>query len=298
MREMRSGAVRALAVLVLAGCAQDRTTGDPPEVDAGAGDAALGRDGASGGDGAAADAGPADAGGADAGGADAGGADARVADAAVIDAARADAGGADAGRADAGGVDARVGDATVADAAAPCPPDVFAAIGAPCPDEGRFCGGEQCGDPCSFCNVIRCEGGAWRRVEVPPGPPDECRRDAGPPEGCDVTARVLDEGGATLAERRCRVADPARTCNDVARCLCEAFAAADPQVAREHCETALVMPRALINLSDLCAAADRTLGAVVRDPAWRLSAPFGPFEVEATAACDDVAARIDFGDAP
>jgi len=61
------------------------------------------------------------------------------------------------------------------DAAASC---AGAVEGGSCAAEGTFCGG-PCTDPCMFCNVLRCVGGRWGRLEVPPLPPDMCR-DAGP----------------------------------------------------------------------------------------------------------------------
>ena len=53
-----------------------------------------------------------------------------------------------------------------------------AVAGEACAAEGTFCGG-PCTNPCAFCNVLRCAGGRWGRIEVPPLPPDMCR-DAGP----------------------------------------------------------------------------------------------------------------------
>lgn len=53
---------------------------------------------------------------------------------------------------------------------ADCPTDLGAALGTRCAHEGQICG--SCADPCRFCGVIRCERGAWGRVEVPPLPCD------------------------------------------------------------------------------------------------------------------------------
>lgn len=60
------------------------------------------------------------------------------------------------------------------DGEAECPADLGGAIDAPCDPEGRSCGGEGCADACGFCNLIVCEGGRWRRLEVPPPPPGAC----------------------------------------------------------------------------------------------------------------------------
>lgn len=63
----------------------------------------------------------------------------------------------------------------------------------PCAAEGSFCGG-PCTNPCAFCNVLRCVGGRWGRIEVPPLPPDMCR-DAG------ADADVADAGGLNCDPR-------------------------------------------------------------------------------------------------
>jgi hypothetical protein len=50
-------------------------------------------------------------------------------------------------------------------------------LGEACAVEGIVCG-PPCNDPCKFCNGVRCQGGKWQRIEVPPDP--SCK-DAGTP---------------------------------------------------------------------------------------------------------------------
>jgi len=50
-----------------------------------------------------------------------------------------------------------------------CPVSPSAAAGTPCSTEGMTCS-EGCTDRCSFCNLIRCQSGAWQRLEVFPDP--------------------------------------------------------------------------------------------------------------------------------
>jgi hypothetical protein len=127
----------------------------------GAGGGGMGADGGGGRDGnAAADGGPAP----DAGIADAALALDRSSDVTTADAAVA----ADAtvaapdGRGD--GADADVCGAAV--------------LGAACSEPGKICGSERCMQACGFCNLLRCDGGLWRRLEVPP-PQQPCDASAG-----------------------------------------------------------------------------------------------------------------------
>ncbi len=95
--------------------------------------------------------------------------------------------------------DARVDVAEAgADSTADAPADAGCAgavEGGACAPEGAFCGG-PCTNPCAFCNVLRCVGGRWGRLEVPPLPPDMCR-DA----GADAAADVADAGGLNCDPR-------------------------------------------------------------------------------------------------
>ena len=87
-----------------------------------------------------------------------------------------------------------------------------AVAGEACAAEGTFCGG-PCTNPCAFCNVLRCAGGRWGRIEVPPLPPDMCR-DAGPDAAdagglnCDPRTAACDSlpppcmGGGEVREVR------------------------------------------------------------------------------------------------
>lgn len=52
--------------------------------------------------------------------------------------------------------------------------------GEPCDTEGASCG--ECTDVCQFCNLMRCDGGAWQRLEAFPAPCVECG------EGLDCNA--------------------------------------------------------------------------------------------------------------
>lgn len=54
-----------------------------------------------------------------------------------------------------------------AGASSGCPSDIGSADGQPCSEEGKSCG--NCSDPCQFCNIIQCQGGVWKHMEVFPG---------------------------------------------------------------------------------------------------------------------------------
>ena len=78
-----------------------------------------------------------------------------------------DASARDASAEDASPEDASAaGDASTSDAGGAC---ATAVDGAPCTEAGATCGG-PCTDSCRFCNILRCEGGAWTRLEVFPDP--------------------------------------------------------------------------------------------------------------------------------
>lgn len=77
----------------------------------------------------------------------------------------------------------------------PCPTDFMAADGTPCAPEGRLCGG-GCTDRCQFCNLLRCEGGAWRWMEVFPDP--ACQ-DAGPDGAADADGDLAVDAVADVA---------------------------------------------------------------------------------------------------
>lgn len=53
-----------------------------------------------------------------------------------------------------------------------------AVFGAACSEPGKICGSERCMQACGFCNLLRCDGGTWRRLEVPP-PQQPCDASAG-----------------------------------------------------------------------------------------------------------------------
>ncbi|MCU0655669.1 MAG: hypothetical protein MUF64_10385 [Polyangiaceae bacterium] len=48
----------------------------------------------------------------------------------------------------------------------PCPES-----GTPCSKEGDSCGADAANKATTFSWVVRCQGGKWTRIEVPPPPP-------------------------------------------------------------------------------------------------------------------------------
>lgn len=106
-----------------------------------------------------------------------------------------------------------------------------------------------------------------------------------PIEGCVATTTPLDEAGMAGPPTACAIRPP-NGCDQLATCVCEALGAAD----RDACVDALVLPRALINLSDSCGRG-LDLAEVCRRDLWHMAAP-GKFTIACSAACVDVPATL------
>ena len=80
-------------------------------------------------------------------------------------------------------------------------PDQFPQDGTPCTTEGQSCS-TGCQDPCEFCNVVQCENGTWKSLEVHPFPCLDCESvcefvlpaacAGGPPDQATCVAGCMD----------------------------------------------------------------------------------------------------------
>jgi len=68
-----------------------------------------------------------------------------------------------------------------------CPGDTKAAVGQACAVEGKSC--SDCNDPCVACTLLKCTGGKWEEVVVPPDP-TQCT-DSGSKDWCGGETNLL-----------------------------------------------------------------------------------------------------------
>lgn len=139
--------------------------------------------------------------------------------------------------------------------------------------------------------------GAARDAAVPvdASPPGDAARS----DGAAIDAALPDASGAacgiTVTDAagnlvgRCFIPDVPSTCAVLAECLCTF--PVEP-MGFGDCVTAILMPRALINLSDVCGSGQLSLGEVTRDPVWRGTWDAGRYDLTADAACDGITARM------
>lgn len=106
-----------------------------------------------------------------------------------------------------------------------------------------------------------------------------------PPPTCEARVAALDQAEVPGPETACTIAPPAG-CDQLARCVCSVLA---PDAVAD-CVTALVVPRALINLSDSCLG-DLDLGEVCRRDLWHMSAP-SKFTLSCSPGCAAVPATL------